>query len=353
MNFKQMKKNSILDLLNLSKNDLKLLMLLFSFWFTFLYFIFYLPNYFPNNTNNKIAIKKGSSFNELADTLFNRKIIVNKTLFKFSAFIVGADKNIKPGEYIIPNGENNFELLALFTADNKVSENLVTIPEGIWQNKLAQLFQRELGIDSLEFMNTSYNNDLLRKLGVPSNSFEGYLLPDTYYFFADASPQDVITKLFNEMNLIFQDSANIQQMKKLKMNRHQILTLASIIDGESNKVNEFKRIAGVYYNRLKLHIPLQADPTIQYMKRENSGHNKILYSDLKRKSPFNTYLNSGLPPSPINNPGKDAILAALYPEKHNFLYFVADGSGGHVFSSNSKQHQLNVSAYRKWRSMQK
>lgn len=347
------KKVNILSLLNLSTNDVKLLMLLFSFWFSFLYFIFYLPNYFPADTNNQVIIKKGSTFNELVDTLYSRKIIVNKTLFKISAFIVGADRNIKSGKYIVPNGENNFELLALFTSDKPASQTRVTIPEGIWQNKLAQLLQREIGIDSSAFMKASYDTDLLRKFGVPSNSFEGYLLPDTYFLYTDSTPEDIIIKLFNEMNSIFTDSMNIRQMKKLNMTRHEILTLASIIDGESNKVSEFKRIAGVYYNRLRIRMPLQADPTIQYLKRENSSHNKILFSDLKIESPFNTYLHYGLPPAPINNPGKDAILAALYPEKNNFLYFVADGSGGHVFSTNSNQHQKNVSAYRQWRRSQK
>jgi len=345
--------NDLNKILHLSKDDIRLFFLLFSFWFSFLYFLFYLPNYFPEGTDNIVIIKKGSSFNQVVDTLYKRNIITNKTLFKLSAFIVGADKNIKFGRYLIPNGKNNFVLLELFTSSKNALENRVTIPEGIWQHKLAQLLQLKLGIDSTGFMNANYDDGLLKKLGIPSNSFEGYLLPDTYDFFTDSTPEDVIIKLVGEMNKIFEDSSNIRQMKKLKMNRHQILTLASIIDGESNKVSEFKRIAGVYYNRLKKRMPLQADPTIQYLKRYNAVRNKILYSDLKIESPFNTYIHAGLPPSPINNPGKDAIFAALYPELNNFLYFVADGSGGHVFSTTASQHLSNVNAYRQWRRNQK
>ena len=134
------------------------------------------------------------------------------------------------------------------------------------------------------------------------------------------------------------------------MDKHKILTMASIIDGESNMLSEFQRIAGVYYNRLKNGWRLQADPTVQYVVRQRRKKvNKIYYKDLEIDSRYNTYKYYGLPPSPINNPGKDAIMAALYPEKHNYYYFVADGNGGHVFSKTSREHQNNVNRYRTWR----
>lgn len=347
-----MSKNFISEnnrLLNFSSSDIKLAVLIFSFWLTLFYFLFFMPNFYPPTQDDTIIIEKGDSFSKTVDELANRKFISNKKLFKIAAFIIGVDKNIRAGKYRIPNGANYFELLQIFTEKNSASQKLVTIPEGIWQNKLAGLLQSQLGIDSSKFIELSYDKSLLRKLGVPSNSIEGYLLPETYYFYTNGTAEEVIEKLFDETEKIFSDSNNIRQMKKLKMNRHQILTLASIIDGESNKVSEFKTIAGVYYNRLRLRMPLQADPTIQYLKRETNKKNKILFSDLEINSPFNTYKYYGLPPAPINNPGKDAIFAALYPEKNNFLYFVADGSGGHVFTSSSLQHQRNVAAYRIWR----
>jgi len=152
------------------------------------------------------------------------------------------------------------------------------------------------------------------------------------------------------MQEIFSEPKVIERMKELHMNENQILTLASIIDGESNKVEEFKKISGVYHNRLRRGMLLQADPTIQYIVRHRRRKvNKIYYKDLTIDSPYNTYKYRGLPPSPINNPGKDAIMAALYPEKNNYLYFVADGSGGHVFSKTISQHLRNVQSYRGWR----
>ena len=197
-------------------------------------------------------------------------------------------------------------------------------------------------------MKLSSDKLFLRKLNINAPTIEGYLLPDTYYFYENVSPEEVLIRLNNEMEKLFDDQAKLQ-MKKLGLTKNEILTLASLVDGESNKVSEFRRIAGVYYNRIKKRIKLQADPTIQYLIRNKRKYNKIYYKYLEIDSPYNTYKNYGLPPTPINNPGRDAVLAALYPEKHSLLFFVADGTGGHVFSKTSREHKRNVAKYRRWR----
>ena len=120
--------------------------------------------------------------------------------------------------------------------------------------------------------------------------------------------------------------------------------MASMVNGETNKKDEMARIAGVYYNRLKIGMKLQADPTIQYL--QPNGPKRLSYEDLKINSPYNTYKYSGLPPGPIDNPGKNAIIAAVYPEKHHYLYFVADGKGGHNFARTFTEHLKNVQLYR-------
>jgi UPF0755 protein len=132
---------------------------------------------------------------------------------------------------------------------------------------------------------------------------------------------------------------------------HNILSLASIVNGETNLVTEMQRIAGVYHNRLNLGMKLQADPTIQYLLP--GGWRRLLFKDLEINSPYNTYLYAGLPPGPINNPGKNAIIAALYPEQSNYLYFVANGNGGHKFSKTHSGHLKNVREYRTWLRSQK
>jgi len=134
------------------------------------------------------------------------------------------------------------------------------------------------------------------------------------------------------------------------MNMHEILTMASIVEGETRVADERARVAGVYYNRLNIGMLLQADPTIQYIVSDSPR--RILYRDLSINSPYNTYMYGGLPPGPVNNPGPAAIHAALYPESHEYYYFVADGEGRHTFTRNYEEHLRAVRRFREWRARQ-
>ncbi|NLT50324.1 MAG: endolytic transglycosylase MltG [Ignavibacteria bacterium] len=326
---------------------------LFSFCFILgiLFYTYFTPNYFPGNSEVEYLVKKGDNMSKVVEDLYKLKVIPNKTNFKIAAFITGADKKLRAGYYRFKSGTTYFELIDLLTSEGHNFQKLVTLPEGLWQHKMAQILQKEAAVDSSEFINLSYDVNFIRKLGLDVNNLEGYLLPETYYFEVPASAEDVIKKLKSENDKIFSDSV-LQQIKEMGLTRHKILTLASIIEGESNKPSEFKTISGVYHNRLKKGMLLQADPTIQFLKRHRNDKNRILYKDLEINSPYNTYIYAGLPPGPINNPGKDAILAAIYPEKNNYLFFVADGNGGHNFSRTYGEHLVNQNKYRIWRDSQ-
>ena len=315
----------------------------------FLY-IFFIPNNISDDEKVIFEIPRGSSFNKVTQVLYEKNIIPNKINFRLAAFLVGAGNKLKAGRYEIPSSINYFSLVDYLIEGGHNEQILITIPEGIWQHDLAHLLKQKLDIDSLTFMKLSSNKYFLKKIGIESSTSEGYLLPETYYFYKDSKPDEIIEKLYSEMNKYFDEAAE-KRMKELKLNKNQILTLASIIEGESNISSEYKRISGVYHNRLKKWMRLEADPTIQYLKRHRK-HNRILYKDLEIDSPYNTYINYGLPPTPINNPGKEAVLAALYPEKNDYLYFVADGTGAHKFAKSFSEHQNNVNNYRKWRSNQ-
>ncbi len=320
------------------------------FFFSFFFYLYlFTPNYFTNATLREFEVKKGETLNSVAERMFEQGLIRNTSGMKIAAYLMGAQNKIRAGKYILRSGSNFFEILEQLQKGGTRKQKRVVIPEGIWQNKLAGLLRRELKLDSAKVMKLSADKKFIKSLGLNVNNLEGYLLPNTYYFFADASEADVLERLKYENDKIFESSRIKKQMKKLKMNRHQILTLASIIDGESNKVSEFNLISAVYHNRLRKGIPLQADPTIQYLKRNRRKYNKIYYKDLEINSPFNTYKYAGLPPAPINNPGKDAIYAALFPADVNYLYFVADGKGGHKFAAKYSEHLKNIRAYRRWR----
>lgn len=336
--------------LKLSKNERYFALTFFLFVFGVLTFTFYGPNYNGTNKEIQLDVPKGASFNSVADSLYEKNVIPSKFRLKTVAYLLGVDKNIKAGRYEIPDGISYVRLIKLLIDGVPKDQKLVTIQEGIWQTDLADLLKEKLGIDKKNFLKLSSDKKFIKILNLNVNSLEGYLLPETYYFYEGTTAEEVIKKLYNSMDKFLNTPENIRQMKLLKMNEKQILTMASIIDGESNKVSEFSRISGVYYNRLKKGWRLQADPTVQYVVRHRRRKvNKIYYKDLEIDSKFNTYIYRGLPPAPINNPGKAAIMAALYPEQNDYFYFVADGKGGHVFSKSGREHEVQVMRYRNWR----
>lgn len=338
---------------SLSPNEIYLISSVFGFLLGLFLFIFFTPNYFKYHTPVEFEIQQGSSLTKVIDSLVDKELVPNKTMMHIAAFMYGAETKVKAGKYKIENGLSYFGMIELLLEGSVSNQKLITIPEGIWQHNLASLVSKTFNVDSSEIIRLSNDKTFLRKLGIPDNTIEGYLLPETYYLFEDSNAEEILVKLKSEMDKIFEPDSVRLQMLKMGMNKHEILTIASIIDGESNIIDEFKRISGVYHNRLKKKIALQADPTVQYLKRHKRRRNKIYYKDLEIDSPYNTYKYAGLPPGPINNPGKEAVLAALYPEEHDFYYFVADGSGGHVFAKTLSQHNRNVNNYREWRRSQK
>ena len=333
----------------LSKREWTIILLIASFLIASAIMIFYTPNHYTAEAPIRFEIKRGTPMNTIIDDLYIEDVIPNRFLMKVAIFLSGANRKIQAGEYNIPNDLSYLELIELLSSGAGAFQKKVTIQEGIWQFKLAGILQRELGLDSAKIMRLSKDKKFLNSLLINANSIEGYLLPETYFFNSNVTEKEALKKLKNHMDKLFDENARIQ-MALLGMTKHQILTMASIIDGESNRVSEFKRIAGVYYNRLRKGIKLQADPTVQFLKREKKRHNKIYYKDLEIDSPYNTYKYKGLPPGPINNPGKDAVLAALYPEENDYLFFVASGDGGHRFAKTKSEHERNVAKYRRWRS---
>ena len=345
-----MKKSFLSKYLNLSRNELYFVIVFFIFVFSLLALTFYSPNYYSQKEPIVLDIEKGETFNSIVEKLYNKEVIPSKRNLKIAAFLVGAEKDIKAGRYEIPNGLSYIDLLSLLIKGKPRKQISVTIQEGIWQKDLAKLLHKKLGIDENEFLSLCKNKKFIKSLGLNVNNLEGYLLPETYFFYEGSSAKEVIKRLSDAMQRIFSNPEVKAIMQQRNLTQHKVLTMASIIDGESNKVSEFRRIAGVYYNRLKKGWKLQADPTVQYVVRQRRKKvNKIYYKDLEIDSKYNTYKYYGLPPGPINNPGKEAIMAALYPEEHNYFYFVANGNGGHNFSKSGREHQQQVNRYRNWR----
>ena len=327
--------------------------------FVFIFFLviifsgYYLLNS-PNNYNLveplRFEIKSGESFQSVADRLNELGIVPNKTVFRIAAFIYGAETKIKAARFKIENGLSYIDLIDLLINGPADYLRTIRINDGQTIKWLAGKVRRDLRIDSTAFYQKAYDKDFIKSLGLNVPSLEGYLFSKSYQIYERSEPEEVLTIFYNALKEFWTDSIQ-RRADSLKLTMHQVLTLASIIKGETNNVEEMPRISGVYHNRLKLGMKLQADPTIQYLMK--NGWKRLTYNDLMIDSPFNTYKYFGLPPAPINNPGANAILAALYPEKHNYLFFVADGTGKHKFAKNYSEHLRNVREYRKWLSQQK
>ena len=293
----------------------------------------------------EIHISKGSTLIDVSVELYDKKVINNKSSFILAVRMLGYEKDIPAGKFNIVNTSTNYSLINNLINSVNVSKK-VTILEGWSINEIAEKLHTSIKIDKKSFIKASQNENLLKKWDVNSNSFEGYLFPDTYQFTEDETAIEVVNKMVSEYKKNITKKMR-DRMSKMDLTENEVLTLASIIEGEAIYDSERPRISGVYHNRLNKGMRLQADPTIQYII--NDSPRRLLNKDLKIKSPYNTYLNHGLPPGPINNPGIESIKAALYPEEIDFLYFVAKGDGYHTFSKTEKEHNRAKRAFQKVR----
>lgn len=313
----------------------------------------FLPNYLSNTTNQQeieLVIDKGDNLGIVAEKLYDEGVIRSKYYFRYYGSDIAS--KLQPGIYTIPDNTNINEIYEIMENGQSNNSDSVTFPEGILLYEFAKRIEekgianRDKFIDATEkyFEENSYEFD-------NSNHYfnmEGYLFPDTYSFDKDQSVDEIVEVLINNMDNIFTEE-DLEYMKELNLSKHKVLTIASLIEREAYNDEERQRISGVIYNRLNVDMPLQIDATVIYGKGEGKEHiTRVLYDDLEIDNPYNTYKNQGLPPGPISSPGKESIYAALYPEEHDYLYYVL-GEDGHVFSKTYDEHQDNVRKYRESR----
>ncbi|MFL3028199.1 MAG: endolytic transglycosylase MltG [Candidatus Neomarinimicrobiota bacterium] len=282
----------------------------------------------------EINIPRGVTLSKIGDILKERNIISNKRTFTMAVKSLGHEKNIPAGRYILHNALNNRTIINQLVY-GAPSLKRITVLEGWTIDEIANELEAKLKINKKSFLSLCHNKRMIRLFNLEGNSFEGYLFPDTYSFAEGIDPYLVLTRMVNEFKNNISKSMEVQA-QELGLSILEVITLASIIEGEAIYDSERSIISAVYHNRLKKGMKLQADPTIQYII--DDGPRRLLNHDLKIKSNYNTYLYKGLPPGPINNPGKESIIAALYPSVNEFLYFVAKGDGYHTFTKNEKDH---------------
>ncbi len=304
--------------------------------------------YWPQNNMRKsikVTINHGESLSIISSKLLKSGVITNEKLFGLATKIMGLEKSIPVGSYQLNNVQTNKDIINRLVY-GRPEVNRITLLEGWNIKQVSSHLSKKMGFEYNDLLVIVNDKDFIKSLDLDLDNLEGYLYPETYYFFDGEKERSVIRRLIKEYKK-FWSKTNIAKAESMKLTQHQIVTLASIIEGEAIYDSERPIISAVYHNRLKKGMKLQADPTVQYIIKD--GPRRLLNKDLRIKSPYNTYLNRGLPPGPINSPGFKSLNAALYPEKNDYLYFVAKGDGYHTFSKNEKDHEKAKRAFQRVR----
>lgn len=310
-------------------NYLAIAVVLLAIIYTLRLAIIYTPVTIPTE-KMKISIPRGSNLNQIAEQLTEQGIIKNQKSFVLAAHLMLKNRTLKAGFFNLQNVHNYRSLLkTLSTSQNHALK--ITIPEGYHSRQVAALLAQQLNFEAADFLKLIDDATVLEELQIESPSLEGYLFPETYYFNDSDQPIDVIRRMVALFHEMVNDSIR-QAIQASGRTLHEVLTLASIVEGECMLDRERPLVASVYVNRLKKRMRLESDPTVQYIIPD--GPRRLLKEDLKIKSPYNTYRNWGLPPGPINNPGIASIRAATWPAETDYLYMVAVGDGTHSFHDN-------------------
>jgi UPF0755 protein len=301
-----------------------------------------------------ITVSQGESVRDVGERLEREGVVSSAILFRIMVALEGYEGQLVAGDYEF---EKNMPTLQVVQRLHKgiTSPLVVTLREGVRAEEIADLMQSE-GVTSrqafLEAIQGSYDFAFLRNKPVSAN-LEGYLFPDTYFFGRTTKVEDAVKQMLENFDRKFNQDLRLEAAN-LGLSVHTVVTLASIVEREAQVPEERPVIAGVFLRRLRLGIPLESDPTVQYalgsdpesVAKYGYWKKDLTQQDLEVNSPYNTYRRTGLPPGPIANPGLDSILAVIRPAQTNYLYFVAKPDGSHAFAETLEEHLRNVDLYR-------
>jgi len=288
-----------------------------------------------------LTIPAGSSFNTIAEELQDKGVVRNALALKLLARWNGQAGKIQAGDYRFSDPATPEDVLNRLIAGD-VEKVSLTIPEGFTLRQIVERIDNKGFGDREKLLQLAYDRKFIKSLKVDATSLEGYLFPETYLF-APGIGEEALLKMMVDQFHSHLDPQLKKKAQALGLTLHQWVTLASIIEKETGIVEEMPLISSVFHNRLKRKIPLQTDPTVIYGIKDFDGN--LTRKHLETPSPYNTYLNRGLPPGPIASPGFAALKAAVSPAQTTYLYFVATGDGGHRFSKTLKEHNAAVREY--------
>jgi UPF0755 protein len=286
----------------------------------------------------RVTIPPGASVRVVAESLAAHRVISSKRWFRLVARVGGYERKLRIGAYELPRGAGALAALREI-ASGKAVLTRFTVPEGYTVPEIAEAAERDLGIPQADVLEATRDTALLREFGVPAATFEGFLRPETYLF----APGITGSTLVRTMAETFRDDWDPKWTESAAaqgLNRLAVVTLASIVEGEAAADSDRPLVAAVYRNRIRIGMPLQADPTVQYAIHLATGKRKprLYERDYEFESPYNTYLHRGLPPGPVGAPSRKSIEATLAPAPVPYLFFVARPDGKHIFSRTYAEH---------------
>lgn len=302
----------------------------------------------------RISYPQGTTTAQLAAQLDQKGIIRSASFFSLYLKYKKEGARFQAGEYALAPGITLDEIIESLNSGQTMKEEGIrlTVPEGYTVSQVAQKIQQSYGFDAAAFIKEAQsfqNGELALVAQIPADPairvrLEGYLFPETYEWKKEAAVHDIIASMVQQLDKKLTELPDgwQQAMARQGMTFHQMLTVASLIEREVALDEERPIVSGVIYNRLKQGMPLQIDATIQYLF--DKPKDRLFEKDLKIESPYNTYLNKGLPPGPIASPSLDSIKAAIYPVDTKYLFYVTkkDGSKGHLFAETFEQHRKNI-----------
>ncbi len=316
---------------------LSALILLLVIVFAVYYYIDIKPAGESNPPDTKIIVRRGETAISVAYHLKQKGIIDSPPILIRLITIIGSAKGVKAGQYDFSKAHSYYAITKLLLRGSN-SPIKITFPEGLTYKRMGGIVRDKLGIDSLAFVKECEGRAIIDAFNIDADNLEGYLFPDTYYFYYGVNPKSIVESMVRHFFEVFDDSMRAVA-DSTGLTIKQVVILASLIEKETGLPSERRIISAVFHNRLKIGMPLQSDPTVIYALGETKE--ALLVKDLKVNSPYNTYIHYGLPPGPICNPGKASLEAALNPAQVPYLYFVASGDGGHLFATTNRQHNNN------------
>ncbi len=288
-----------------------------------------------------VRILPGMSLKSIARHLEQEGLIQDAYKFLVLAWWKKAGKKVQWGDFELRTGMPPGTLLE-YLVTGKTMLKRVTIPEGFTLEQVAGRLTEENLVQEKAFLDSARDPDFLKALGIPGDSLEGYLFPDTYFFHRGMSVQTIQKRMVGRFQQVWGELER-EGLSAEAPSQNKMVILASVVEKESGLGSERPLIASVFFNRLEKGMALQSDPTVIYGLKNFNGN--LTKKDLQKPGPYNTYIKPGLPPGPIANPGREALRAVLSPARSDYLYFVSKNDGSHCFSGTLREHQRAVARY--------